>query len=55
MGSCFLGSSPSEEGMMVTQDCGRRVRNDEHTQEGYSYGNALKFCTFVQNVGINLY
>ena len=40
---------------VLTQECDRTARNDEHTQEGYSYGNALKFCTFVHNIGIDVY
>ena len=40
---------------VVTQVCSRTVRNNEHTQEGYSYGNALEFCIFVQNIGIDAY
>ena len=38
-----------------TQEHSRTVRNNEHTQEGYLFGNALKFCTFVQNIGIDVY
>ena len=38
-----------------TQECSRTVRNNEHTQEGYSYGNALEFCDFAQNVEIDAY
>ena len=40
---------------VVTRECGRTVRNDEDTQEGYSYGNAMKFCAFAQNVGMDVY
>ena len=38
-----------------TQEHSRTVRNNKHTQEGYSYGNALEFCTSMQNEGIDVY
>ena len=40
---------------VVPQECGGTARSNEHTREGYSYGNVLKFCTFMQNLEIDAY
>ena len=45
----------NNQNLGVARECERTVRNNEYTQEGYLYRNALKFCAFVQNVGMDVY